>query len=216
MARYGTHKRSGRYNDWGKFNKGMSYALIDAGKQLTIRGTAYMWALADEFLREVDAKWPHHSSGIGKGMSNIKNGSQFGGDAMHPWYSGQLHDSIAIRIADKNRTVAISYMPSHAPTFPNGEPGRFLESDGSQSMPGFRGIVGTEMAAQAAQNAQYYFLPGTQLQLLIGVPYAEKVNETGRHYGYADALMDDLIKKVDEFMWSGSLWKRGMIRARTK
>ena len=191
--------RPGRYHDWGKTSKGFSYALREAGYVMSDMTKLQMSTLAEEFLSELDAKWPQ---------------GRFG-DHDHPWYSGQLHDSIAIRIAQSNRTIAERFMPPAA-IMPEGEPGIFLEEDGGQTMDGIAGsILGPDWARRALDNAALYshFLsPGIQVQLVIGVPYADKLNEgsegkygqpIGKHRGFFDSITDDLIVKYDDYDWNG-------------
>lgn len=187
--------RDKQFNDWGKTYKSMSYHLLDAGKQLTEIGKRDFTYLAQEYLSEVDAKWPHSTTvtRIKWGKNNVKT-SHFGGDKDHPWYYGQLHDSVAIRIADKNRTVSVSYMPTRATT-----PQHTSKSDGVGE---YKNIIGAEWAQIAAYNAQYYFLPGIQFQLIVGVPYANKVNDSGRHHGFADSMMDDFVNKIETYILS--------------
>lgn len=193
-------KRTGRYHSWGKTKASFSYAILDAGKQLTEFAKMDLALLAEELLSEWDAEWPRSTS--------LQNGAKFGGDHNHPWYYGQLHDSVAIRIADKNRTVAVRYMPPAAT-----HPQKASVADAGQA---YNNIIGADFARLEAERARWFFLPGLQVQLLIGVPYARKVDEMGRHMGYIDTLGDDIVNKVDDFMWSGSLWKRRLIRSRTK
>ena len=198
--------KTGRYQSWGKTSKAFSYALREAGYAANSMTLLKMTVLADDYLKETDSKWPHSTSG--------KNGSLFGGDREHPWYSGQLHDSIAVRIAQGNRISAVRFMPQRA-TMPPGEPGRFLDASGAQSMTGVSdNIVGAEWAVTAAENAgrySHFFSPGIQVQLIAGVPYANKVNEGftgkrggtyGRHLGFFDSLADDLVVKYDTFDWN--------------
>lgn len=186
--------RTSTFNNWGKTYRSMSYHLLDAGKQLTEISKRDFTYLAQEYLSEVDARWPHSTVVTRPGKSGGVVQQAFGGDATHPWYHGQLHDSVAVRIADKNRTVSVSYMPTRATT-----PQHTSKSDGVGE---YKNIIGAEWAQIAAYNAQYYFLPGIQFQLIIGVPYAQKVNESGRHHAFADRLMDDLVVKIEDYMWS--------------
>lgn len=186
--------KTSTFNDWGKTYRSMSYHLLDAGKQLTEIGKRDFTYLAQEYLSEVDAKWPHSTLVTKPGKYGGVVQQSFGGDATHPWYYGQLHDSVAVRIADKNRTVSVSYMPTRATT-----PQHTSKSDGVGE---YKNIIGAEWAQIAAYNAQYYFLPGIQLQLIVGVPYAKKVNDSGRHHGFADSLMDDLVYKIETYILS--------------
>lgn len=187
-------KRDRQFNDWGKTYRSMSYHLLDAGKQLTEIGKRDFTYLAQEYLSEVDAKWPHSTLVTKPGKYGGVVQQSFGGDKDHPWYYGQLHDSVAVRIADKNRTVSVSYMPTRATA-----PQHTSKSDGVGE---YKNIIGAEWAQIAAYNAQYYFLPGIQFQLIVGVPYANKVNDSGRHYGFADSLMDDLVYKIETYILS--------------
>ena len=194
MAKY----KSGRYHDWGKTSKAFSYALLDAGKHFTEVGKQAFTGLAQEFISELDAEWPRSTS--------LPNGARFGGDREHPWYSGQLHDSVAVRVADKHRTVSVTYMPPAAT-----KPQHATAADAGQP---YENIIGSEWAVRAANNASRYshFLqPGIQMQLVVGVPYTEKVDESSRHEGFVSMLSEELINKVDEYMLSGALTRERYI-----
>lgn len=91
---------------WKKFSRDMSAALSSGCEELTNFGKELMIESCDEWIKKTDSEWPHSTA--------LANGARFGGDAAHPWYSGQLHDSVAVRVADKNRTVAVRYMPMKA------------------------------------------------------------------------------------------------------
>ena len=57
--------------------------------------------------------------------------------------------------------------------------------------PKITGIIGSEWARDVAGRAEHTYWKGSkalQAQLIIGVPYAEKVNEEGRHAGFAEEL----------------------------
>lgn len=185
-------KRTGKYHDWGKTTKQFSYALLDAGREMTNdvkRDFAY---LAEECLTEMDAKWPHNTEVKKNGKTR-----RFGGDHDHPWFYGQLHDSMAIRIAEKNKTVAVRYMPPSPATTEKQH-----MSEGGLKIDNIDGKEWGKMVAE--QRAPYYFLPGIQVQLIAGVPYAEKVNESSRHAGFFENLSVELINKYDNFMLTGS------------
>lgn len=191
--------RTAIYNNWGKTYKAFSQALLNAGKALNQIATSELQDVAVNFLKTQDSKWPHNTV-------VPKRGQSFGGDHFHPWYSGQLHDSVAVRIADRNRTVSVHYMPPRAYA-PNGEPGRFLTPPCYQTMKGVsNSIIGAEEARVVSETrAPYYFLPGVQVQLIVGVPYADKVDQSGRHYGFADNLADELFNSVNTWVDSGGL-----------
>ena len=163
----------GRMASWGKTYKAFSEALLDCGRQINERGKQYLIKDAETWLRDTDAEWPRHTE--------KKNGAKFGGDAMHPWYLGHLHDSIAIRLAEGNKTIAIRFMPPAS----SDTKGQHMDH------PKITGIIGSEWARDVAGRAEHTYWKGSkalQAQLIFGVPYAEKVNEEGRHAGYADEL----------------------------
>lgn len=185
MPRYGTHRRTSVYNDWGKTYKACSMALLGSGKALNQIALVELQEVAEKYLRDKNAEWPH-STQVGR--------QRFGGDHEHPWYSGQLHDSVAVRIMQGNRISSVHYMP---PSPDTGKP---------QHTETIKDIVGVEWAHQIAEGAgPRYFLPGVQAQLIVGVPYTEKVNESGRHAGFVDSLADDLFSAVNEWVDGGGL-----------
>lgn len=175
-------RQTNRHASWKKFSAAFSDALGDVGEQLTAAGKRILTDACEEWLEQTDAEWPQHSE--------KPNGARYGGDAMHPWYLGHLHDSIAVRIAEKNRTVAIRYMPQKA----SSEPQHTSVGDGTVH----DRIIGAEWAVSEARNAQYVFLPGIQMQLIVGVPYARKVDESGRHSGYLDELQAQFFSHIED------------------
>jgi hypothetical protein len=69
-----------------------------------------------------------------------------------------------------------------------------------------KNIVGAEWAREIAEaHGPRFFLPGVQVQLIVGVPYAYKVNESGRHLGFADNLASDLFYDVEDWIEKGGL-----------
>lgn len=178
--------RTDRFHDWGKTYKACSMALLESGKALNQIALTELQDVARQYLKDTDAQWPHSTA--------MPNGARFGGDREHPWYSGQTHDSVAVRIMQGNRITSVHYMP---PSPDTGEP---------QHTETIKNIVGVEWAHQIAEGAgPRYFLPGVQVQLIVGVPYAEKVNESGRHSGFVDSLADDLFSAVNEWVDGGGL-----------
>lgn len=203
MPRYGTHRRSGRYNDWGRTYKQFSYALLNAGQTLNGLAKGLLGEVAFNYLRKLDSEWPHNTVVTKPGKSRLVVQQMFGGDKDHPWYTGQLHDSVAVRIADRNRTVSVHYMPSAATA-----PQYMSRQDGEEHS----NIIGIQWAHEVAEGKMpYYFLPGLQVQLVVAVPYAEKVNASGRHANFMDALSTDLINAVDEWVMSGGLSRNRLI-----
>lgn len=198
-----------RYSDWGRFSASFADALMDCKYELTKRGKEALIKECDVFLKELDSQWPH-STTIGKG----KHRKKFGGDHNHPWYYGQLHDSVAVRVADKNRTVAALFMPAKAAM---NSPQHANSADAGAA---YDRIIGAEWAQEMVRRAQYRFLPGIQAELIVGVPYARKVNESPRHRGYLDEMQLDFIDRVETlFEGTGtaeSPLKRGLIKPRKK
>jgi hypothetical protein len=183
-------------------------AILESGKALNSIALEELRGVSEQYLKDQDAKWPHHS-----GSSSSTGKSQFfGGDKDHPWYSGQTHDSVAVRVAQGNKTAHILYMPTSAYP-PPGEPGRYLNPDGSQTMRGFSGgIIGAELGRQVSEhNVSYYFLPGVQVQLVVGVPYANIVNESSRHMGFVDNLSNELFNYVYNWIDGGGLTRNTVI-----
>lgn len=143
-----------------------------------------------EWLQQTDSEWPHSTLVTKPGKSRLVVQQSFGGDRLHPWYYGQLHDSIATRIAEKNRTIAVHYMPSHAT-----KPQYASAKDAGQR---YDNIVGREFAMREVHNAEYVFLPGIQMQLIVAAPYARKVNELSRHSGYLDNLRAEFFSYIED------------------
>lgn len=197
----------GRLHDWGKTYRAFSEALLDCGEQLNERGREWLTKSANEWIRDTDAEWPHHTS--------LPNGGEFGGDHDHPWYSGQLHDSTLVRLAEGNKTFYVVYMPQRAVTHGDGH---FLDEDGAQNVlekPRIYHIIGREYAARRAQSASNIHWKGSyalQAQLIVGVPYAQKVNESGRHRGYLEELEAQFYDKMTSQI--GSYLKHMMIKPR--
>lgn len=190
MPRYGSNPRIGAV-DWKKFAASFSDALADCGEQLT--NWAKMIMLPDackEWLRKTDSEWPHSTLVTRPGKTSMVVQQSFGGDRFHPWYYGQLHDSIAVRISERNHDVAVHYMtpsatkPQHAS----------VKDAGMQ----YDNIIGAEFAVREARNARYYFVRGIQMQLIVGVPYARKVNELPRHAGYLEVLRADFFSYLED------------------
>ena len=182
-------KRTGTYHDWGKTYNAFSQAILNAGKALNSIALVELQEVAVKYLKKEDSEWPRNVTKLSSGGKVQK----FGGDHYHPWYSGQLHDSVAVRIMQGNRITSVHYMPPSA-------------TGGSQHTEGIRNIIGAEWAHEVAEGAgPRYFLPGVQVQLIIGVPYSEKVNETGRHLGFADSLADELFSAVYDWIDGGGL-----------
>lgn len=194
-------KRDKMYYNWGKTYKACSMAILKSGLALNQIALTELQDVARQYLKNTDAKWPH-SSFISKGtvVTNL-----FGGDKFHPWYTGQLHDSVAVRIMQGNRISSVEYM---TPSPATGKP---------QHTETIKNIIGVDWAHEIAEGGgPRYFLPGVQVQLIVGVPYAEKVNERGRHFGYIDSLANDLFTDVNTWINDGGLTRNVVIVADDK
>ena len=190
MPTYGSHPRNAVRIEWKKFAASFSEALGDCGEQLTNFGKMKLSDSCKEWLKKLDSEWPHNTLVTRPGKTSLVVQQSFGGDRDHPWYYGQLHDSIAVRISEKNRNVAIHYMHASAT-----KPQHATAKDAGQQ---YDRIVGAEFAVREAHNAQYYFLPGIQMQLIVGVPYARKVDESPRHAGYLMNMRADLFSYIED------------------
>lgn len=182
----------------GKAVKGFTTALADASEHLTGWARDWMSESVRDAILEMDSMWPHTTI-LGNRIRRTKKrnstefilvgAQQFGGDRTHPWYSGQLHDSVVGVVSDRRRVVSLQYMPSRA-EFPqkddNGNP-----------------VNGGELAMAAALSLSrvMHFLPGVSASIFVTVPYAEKVNEMQRHLGYLDELSADFAASVEDFFY---------------
>lgn len=184
--------KSGRHVKWGKFSAAFSEALLSCEEEITNFGRRLMREECAKWIQKTDSEWPHHTEAKSK-----KNGRtmSFGGDAMHPWYYGQLHDSVVVRVSEGNKTIAIEYMPQRATT-----PQKATAADAGAR---YDRIVGAEWATLIAGRAEHTFWKGSkalQAQLLVGVPYAQKVNESPRHEGFLDELNAQFASYLEDQM----------------
>ena len=184
----------------GKVVKGFTTALADASEHLTGWAKDWMSEAVKESLLEMDSNWPH-STTIGNTIRRTKKrnsmdfilvGEQaFGGDRTHPWYTGQLHDSVVGVVSDSRRVVAMHYMPSRA-TAPQ------TDDNGNQ-------VNGSELALSRPYETSImrtsHFLPGVSASVFVAVPYAEKVNQMPRHRDYLNDLNADFAATVEDFFY---------------
>ena len=191
MARAkGGHRFSAK---WNKFASAFSEALIDCGEQLTKQGETVMIRGCEEWLKKTDAEWPHSTTvtRIGWGANNVSSRS-FGGDHDHPWYTGQLHDSVAVRVADGNRIIATRYMPAKA----TGGPQTATAEEAGRD---YDRIVGQQFGILMAGRASRVAQKGTNAQMFIGAPYAQWVNEQPRHEGFINELNVQFISFLEDY-----------------
>lgn len=176
-----------KYSDairWKKTTQGFSDALGYAGEHLT--GWARMWMdeAVTQALSEIDADWE------GETHWKRKSGkiSSFGGDKFHPWYTGQLHDSVAGIVSDQHKVVSIRHMQPAAAK-PQTYQGQIIR--------------GRELAEEAAQRVAkaLRFVPGVKATITVGVPYAEKVDNMPRHEGFIRYLNDQFTSKVEDYFY---------------
>jgi len=175
---------SGNTRTWGQTASAFARVLLDAGKTVTKGAIPKLGNACEEAIKSLDWQWP-------RGRGNMSYASGFlGGDAMHPWYSGTLHDSVAAGVADGTRLLTARYMEPNA---------NFDQEYKGQK------IVGAELAQTSLRNAVKFAsggfgtgVGGLRAILVVGVPYANTVNSSptigwrGRtpntHIGYVQDL----------------------------
>lgn len=176
MANYGKTIR------WRKTVQGFTDALGNAKEHLNGWGREWMNEAVKDALARIDADW--------EGETHWKRESGkisvFGGSRFYPWYTGQLHDSVAGIVSDRNRTVAINYMTRFA-TKPQTYNGQV--------------IIGHDWAIQEARKVEraLHFVPGIKATIVVGVPYAEKVDEMPRHAGFIRELSNQFASFVEDY-----------------
>lgn len=170
---------------WGKAAKGFAAYINIAGQTI---GKAAARGLAEEgaeFLANEDWDWPrgkrydaiHPSGRAVRGAMPYASGFR-GGDSQHPWYSGNLHDSMAVGVIQGTRILAARYMTPGA--------------DRTQTYKG-QTVDGVTAGEDALRRAAHTFAPGQsgdtlRATLVVGVPYADEVNESPNHAGYVEYL----------------------------
>lgn len=179
---------------WGKASKGFSIALLDACETVTKKGAQVLATACEDWLAEMDWEWKRGSlqkSGPSGGFYLYKSGYK-GGDATHPWYTGNLHDSFATAITDRGRLLHARYM-----------------TEGAQRLQTYKGQIvdGAAAAHDALMRAVHTNMRGVGglvARLVIGVPYAQKVNEMESHKDYVDVYEKDfgdmLIAHMEQFL----------------
>lgn len=152
---------------WGKTYAGFSQALTEGGKVFTQQGIKIFTNACERWLIDNNVQWPR-----GEGGGAFKSGFR-GGNHYYPWYTGTLHDSVVTVVSDRNRIMSIRYMQD-------------VSASHAQSDQTYKGqtVNGRAWAEEVARRTPYIFLPGIQMRLLIGVPYARKVDDMPEHSGY--------------------------------
>lgn len=164
---------------WGKGNKGFAEVLLEAGQTLSKKGAQRLAYGIEEFLANTDWEWPR-----GRNNGSYKSGYH-GGDADHPWYTGNLHDSIAGSLSDGTKVLAVRYM----------KPGALVaQTDDNGAI-----VDGAELAREYAQRASHTFgqgIRGLVARLIIAAPYTEKVNESDAHFDFVSPLEEDFVNEI--------------------
>lgn len=185
------HGRGVTRFSWGKSEKKFAEYIDLAGKNISKRSAEALADLGAEFMANEDWDWPR-----GARYDTVYNGRNVrasgpyasgyrGGDAMHPWYSGTLHDSISVGIFNGTRLFSARYM-----------------TPGASSDQTYNGMkIDGVMAGQNALRDYASRARGNSVKavLIVGAPYAEELNTadmigfsgkkvSNTHQGYADYL----------------------------
>lgn len=188
---------------WGKASKGFAEYLDLAGKAIAKQAAKTLAAAGEEFMANEDWDWPrgerYDTSYKGR---NVRGSMSYasgyhGGDAMHPWYSGNLHDSVAVGVFLGQRMLASRQM-----------------APGATSEQTYNGMTidGVTAGEDALRRASYTFAPGhkgdtARAVLVVGVPYADYLNTSteigykghkvpNTHLGYADYLAKEFYGTI--------------------
>jgi len=171
---------------WNKFRVAFSSSLLKASQKVTQEAEKELLVESENWLKRMDEEWPKSASLI----------YASGGDDMHPWYSGTVHDSIGVRIAEGMRTIGMRFMPRAAianQTATADQAGRRLDN-----------IVGYQEARLVAGRASGVRQSGVVAQMFIGAPYAQWLNTTGgpykNHQGFALYLAREFQHDITQAM----------------
>lgn len=193
--------RSELNKEWGKTSKAFATYLNLAGQTIGKQTAIGLAAAGAEFMANEDWDWPrgarYDTMHLGRNVRGSKTyASGFrGGDAMHPWYSGNLHDSIAVGVMQGTRILAATYM----------KPGATATQTYNSSV-----IDGVSEGINALQRAAHTFAAGSsgntlRAVMVVGVPYAEDVNSSptlgwgdkpNTHQGYAEFLQNEFYTTI--------------------
>ena len=177
---------------WGKTSKGFAEYLQIAGKNIGQKAARNIADAGAGFMANEDWDWPR-----GARYDTVYNGRNVrasgkyasgfrGGDAMHPWYSGNLHDSMAVGVFNGTRMLAANYMTPGAAE-PQTYKGQIVD--------------GVTAGQEALIRAGHVFAAGQagatlRAVLVVGVPYADDVNEMPEHSGYVEYLQDEFSRTI--------------------
>lgn len=171
---------------WSKFRVAFSANLLEVGQMVTKEAESRLLRVSEDWLQKTDADWPRSDTPYLSG----------GGDDMHPWFTGTLHDSIAIRIGEGMRTIGLRFMPMGATGTQSA-----TAKEAGRSYEDIRGYVEGRLAAGRASRVRQNVLVG---QLIFGAPYTQSVNTTGGphgdHKGFATYLAKDYLHDITQAM----------------
>ena len=158
--------------EWRKASKAFSLALTNAASQVSDFAVGILAQDADEFLIDV--------GGTGGGMSMV------------PYYTGNMLDSVGVRILKGNTLMRYRTMTQVT----------YKHATEPQTMKGVKNIWGEEEIMRRINRPSRRTSTGIAAQLIVGVPYAESVDQK---QGYFQDLSDaftirmrshlDLLKK---------------------
>ena len=179
---------------WGKASKSFAAYLNIAGQEIKKAAAKKLANAGKEFLENEDWDWPRGARFTAMNMNTGKTfrasgtyASGFrGGDSGHPWYTGNLHDSLAVGVIQGARILAKAQMA----------PGAYILQEYKH-----QAIDGALEGEAALFRAARTFAPGQagdtlRAVLVIGVPYAKDVNKMPNHAGFVEALQDDFYSTI--------------------
>lgn len=183
---------------WGNAEKKFVEYIQLAGQTIGKKAAENLAAAGEEFMANEDWDWPRGAryDTVYNGRSVRASGTYAsgfrGGDAMHPWYSGNLHDSIAVGVFSGSRMLAARYMTPGA-----AEP----QTYGGQQIDGV-----TEGQRVLSNYASRTTGGSVRAVMVIGVPYADYINTSptigwrndtpNTHIGYADYLENEFYTTI--------------------
>lgn len=192
--------KTGRWKwEWGEASKGFAVSLLEAGKTLTPKAAALMADACSEFLANTDWDWPRGQryNALHESVRNVRGSRAYasgyrGGDADHPWYTGNLHDSIATGVISGTRILHTRYMQPGATEY---------QTYKGQIVDGY--AEAENSIRRAAHTFSRAGVSNTlRAVLTVGVPYAYEVNHSDKHYDFIGVLQqdfqDDIMRAVED------------------
>lgn len=187
--------KKGFRDSWNKCYSAFSEALLDCGEQFKKQGETMMTNAAEQWLGEYHETWLSQRESEDRHVVDPISGrtvlGKYRGSLSFPWFTGALHDSISVRIADGNTTIAVRYMPKGGAS-----DNQFaLPEDAGRYYPDIEGaIYGRLMAGRATRVPQ----TATVAQIFVGVPYAQKVDEDPKHKGYLNDMEVSFMSAMED------------------